>query len=184
MLATVARRRRGRERMSGLARSAMYTGPARRTRGRASAPTSSRWSSGTCSPRGGAASFVGGRQSRARPPPGLTGHNGRRSHRPNRRDHRTPRQPHPPRHRDRERRARPKTTGTIARMLSLRLDDAQAGGSSASARRSGAVVYSSARDALVPQGESSSALAPDAPVRSSIPRPVTRSSPRAKAAAP
>ena len=53
--------------------------------------------------------------------------------------------------------ARPKTTGTIARMLLLRLDDAQAGGSSSSARRSGAVVYSSARDALVPQGERSSA---------------------------
>jgi hypothetical protein len=79
-------------------------------------------------------------------------------HRPNRRSHRTPRQPHRPRHRDRERRARPKTTGTIAIMLSLRLHDGEAGGSSA--RRptpSGAVVYSSARDALVPKAESSSA---------------------------
>ena len=75
-------------------------------------------------------------------------------HRPNRRSHRTPRQPHRPRHRDRERRARPKTTGTIAIMLSLRLHDAEAGGSSARRRCP--------------------------PVRSSIPRPATRSSPRRK----
>jgi uncharacterized protein YbcI len=34
-------------------------------------------------------------------------------------------------HRDRELRARPKTTGTIAITISLRLDDAEAGGSSA-----------------------------------------------------
>jgi hypothetical protein len=64
------------------------------------------------------------------------------------------RQPHRPRHRDRELRARPKTTGTIAITLSLRLDDAEASGSSA--RRpipSGAVVSSSARDALVPEAK-------------------------------
>jgi hypothetical protein len=75
-------------------------------------------------------------------------------HRPNRRSHRMPRQPHRPRHRDRERRARPKTTGTIAITLSLRLGDAAAGGSSA--RRptpSGAVHSSSARDALVPKAK-------------------------------
>jgi hypothetical protein len=63
------------------------------------------------------------------------------------------RQPHRPRHRDRELRARPETT-TIAITLSLRLDDAEAGGSSA--RRptpSAAVVCSSARDALVPKAK-------------------------------
>ena len=127
-----------------------YTGRARRKRAQASVPTSSRWSSGTCSPRGSAASFATAAPISCSTSAGPT--------RPERDDpptesksHRTPRQPNPPRHRDRERRARPKTTGTIARMLSLRLHDAQAGGSSA--RRptpSGAVVYprpaSSARE--------------------------------------
>ena len=72
----------------------------------------------------------------------------------------------------------PRQTGTIARMLSLRLDDAEAGGSWA--RRptpSGAVVYSSARDAVVPKAKAAalrSVLAepavPSRTDRSSAPR--------------
>jgi hypothetical protein len=59
---------------------------------------------------------------------------GRRTHRPSRRDHRTPRDCFlsanhiDPDIGDRELRARPKTTGTIAITLALRSDDADAGG--------------------------------------------------------
>ena len=128
---------------------------ARRKRERVSATTWSRRSSGNCSPKESAASSATAGPTSCSTSAGPTRPDGRRSHRPNRRDHRRfpQRQPHRPRHRDRDLRARP-TTGTIAITLSLRLDDAEAGGSSA--RRptpSGAVVYSLARDALVPKAK-------------------------------